>query len=75
MFTFGLTLGTFFVGSLFGFATAAVLAATRQAELHDLCDKASRDAGRAERELTRLRARCKREFGAEWLHQPTAPRR
>ncbi len=55
--------GAFIVGGLSGFVIAAIMAARRQAELMDLWDKASRDAGRAERELIRLQARRRREFG------------
>ena len=66
---------TFIFGGLVGFATAAVMAAARQAELCELWDKASRDAGRAQRELARLRARCQRECGFKWLDRRTATRR
>ena len=76
MLTFLIVFGAaFIIGGLTGFITAAMLAASRHAELRDRWDQASRDAGRAERELSRLRARCQREFGCNWLDRPTSVRR
>jgi hypothetical protein len=76
MLTFLIVLSaTFILGGLVGLATASLLAAARQAELLDLWDKASRDAGRAERELARLRARCRRECDFKWLDRPSSVRR